>query len=146
MAASDIQSHPPLPKPDAVSQFFWDGCNERKLLVQRCNSCGRYNHPPRIVCPNCLSADIVPTEVSGEGVVDTFTIPLQPYDPYYAAQVPYTLAVVELAEQRSLKMLTNVVDIEPDDVRVGMPVQVVFRQVAPRVTLPLFRVTSNEGD
>ena len=60
-------------------------------------------------------------EVSGRAVVDTFTIPLQPFDAYYAARVPYTLAVVELVEQKRLKLLTNIVDIDPDDVAVGMP-------------------------
>jgi uncharacterized protein len=138
----DIRSHPPLPKPDPVSQFFWDGCAEHKLLIQRCTQCGRYNHPPRLVCPACLSTNLVPTEMSGAGVVDTFTIPLQPYDPYYAGQVPYTLAVVELVEQKHLKMVTNIVEIDPDDVRIGMPVEVVFKEVAPGVTLPLFRVVA----
>ncbi len=142
VAASDTQSHPPLPQPDEVSRFFWDGCAQHELLIQRCNGCGRYNHPPRLVCPACLSTSLEPAQVSGRGVIDTFTIPLQPYDPYYAAQVPYVLAVVELVEQAHLKLVTNVVDIDPDDVRVGMPVETMFKEVAPGVTLPLFRVTS----
>jgi uncharacterized protein len=139
VAPPDTQIHPPLPKPDAVSQFFWDGCAQHKLLIQRCSQCYRYNHPPRIVCPSCLSTSLVPTPVSGMAVVDTFTVPLQPYDAYYAAQVPYALAVVELAEQRFLKMVTNIVDIDPDLVRIGMPVEVEFRPVGGGVTLPLFR-------
>jgi uncharacterized protein len=141
MAAPDIQGRPPLPKPDEVSRFFWDGCARHQLLIQQCGSCGRYNHPPRIVCPTCLSTSLEPTQVSGRGVVDTFTVPLQPYDSYFAARVPYVLAVVELAEQQHLKMVTNIVDIDPDDVRVGMPVEVVFTEVVPGVTLPLFKVS-----
>jgi uncharacterized OB-fold protein len=93
------------------------------------------------VCRYCLSTSLEPAEVSGKGVVNTFTIPLQPYDPYYAAHVPYTLAVVELVEQKNLKMVTNIVEIDPDDVRIGMPVEVIFSEVVPGVTLPLFRVT-----
>jgi uncharacterized protein len=143
VSTSDIQITPPLPKPDAVSQFFWDGCVEHKLLIQRCARCGHFIHPPRLVCRYCLSTDLVPTQVSGRGVVDTFTIPLQPYDPYYAAHVPYTLAVVELVEQEHLKMVTNVVGIDPDDVRIGMPVEVVFEEVAPGVTLPRFAPTGS---
>jgi len=75
-------------------------------------------------------------------MVDTFTVPLQPYDAYYAARVPYVLAVVELVEQDNLKMVTNIVDIAPDDVRIGLAVEAVFVEVAPGVTLPLFRPTS----
>jgi uncharacterized OB-fold protein len=86
---------------------------------------------------------LVPTQVSGRGVVNTFTIPLQPYDPYYAGQVPYVLAVVELVEQKHLKIVTNIVEIDPDDVRIGMPVEVVFQEVAPGVTLPLFKVAAS---
>jgi uncharacterized protein len=142
VAASDTQNHPPLPKPDEVSRFFWDGCAKHELLIQRCNACRRYNHPPRLVCPACLSTSLEPVQVSGRGVIDTFTIPLQPYDPYYAARVPYVLAVVELVEQQHLKVVTNIVDIDPNEVRVGMPVEAVFREVAPGVTLPLFRVTA----
>jgi uncharacterized OB-fold protein len=142
VATSETQSYPPLPKPDAVSQFFWDGCAEHKLLINRCTDNGHYVHPPRLVCPFCLSTSFVPTEVSGRGVVNTFTIPLQPYDPYYAAHVPYTLAVVELVEQKHLKMVTNIVEIDPDDVRIGMPVEVVFKDVGRGVTLPLFKVTT----
>jgi len=88
-----------------------------------------------------LAADGMP----GRGVVNTFTIPLQPYDPYYAAHVPYTLAVVELVEEKNLKLVTNIVDIDPDDVRVGMPVEVAFREVAPGVTLPFFKVTATSS-
>lgn len=143
MVLPDTQNHPPLPKPDQVSQFFWDGCAEHKLLIQRCTQCGRYNHPPRLVCPACLSTHLEPTQVSGSGVVNTFTIPLQPYDVYYARHVPYALAVVELVEQKHLKMVTNIVEIDPDDVRIGMPVEVVFHEVAPGVTLPLFKVAAS---
>ena len=57
--------------------------------------------------------------------------------------MPYALAVVELVEQKHLKMVTNIVEIDPDDVRIGMPVEVVFREVATGVTLPLFKVTSS---
>jgi uncharacterized protein len=142
VATLETQTYPPLPKPDEVSRFFWDGCAEHRLLIQRCTQCGHYNHPPRLVCPVCLSTKLVPEEISGRGVVDTFTIPLQPYDGYYAAHVPYTLAVVELVEQKHLKMVTNIVDIDPDDVRIGLPVEVAFKEVAPGVTLPLFRVSS----
>jgi uncharacterized protein len=138
----DIQVYPPLPKPDALTQFFWDGCREHRLLIQRCTNCGHYIHLPRLVCRFCLSTSLQPEQVSGRGVVDTFTIPLQPFDRYFANRVPYTLAVIELAEEKHLKMVSNVVELDPDDVRVGMPVEVVFSEVAPGVTLPLFKVNA----
>jgi uncharacterized OB-fold protein len=86
-----------------------------------------------------LSTELAPAEVSGHAVVDSFTIPLQPFDSYYQRRVPYVLAVVELVEEKFLKMVTNIVGCAPDDVTIGMPVQVTFEDVTPEVSLPLFR-------
>jgi hypothetical protein len=142
-APQEAGAYPPLPRPDELTQFFWDGCRQHKLLIQRCTQCHHYLHPPRLVCRFCLSTQLEPDEVSGRGIVDTFTIPSQPYDPYYMKHMPYVLAVVELVEEEHLKLVTNIVDCEPDDVQVGLPVEVVFREVAPDVTLPYFRLTSS---
>jgi uncharacterized OB-fold protein len=71
--------------------------------------------------------------------VATYTIPLQPFDPFNAARVPYVVAVVELAEQQYLHMVTNIVDCAPDDVYVNMPVEVTFRELADGFVLPLFK-------
>ncbi len=131
-----------MPVPDALTQFFWDGVADGRLLILRCTACGFFVHWPRPICPRCSCEELRPEQVSGRGVLDTFTIPLQPYHPYFAARVPYVLGVVELAEQRHLKLVTNVVDCPPEEVTVGMPLQVVFRQVAPGLTLPLFAPAS----
>ena len=130
---------PPLPDPSPLTQFFWDGVAEHRLMILRCDRCSHFIHWPREVCRFCLSTDLTPTEVSGRGKVSTFTIPLQPYDPFYLSKVPYVLAVVELEEQDNLKVVTNIVDCAEQDVRIDMPVEVTFREVAPAVTLPLFR-------
>ena len=129
---------PPRPEPDDVTRFFWEGVEQHRLMILRCNSCGRFVHLPREVCRFCLSKDLAPVEVSGRAVLETFTIPLQPVHPWFRARVPYVLAVVELEEQEDLKMVTNIVDCDADQVRCGMPVHVVFREVTPGLTLPLF--------
>jgi uncharacterized protein len=129
---------PPRPVPDALTQFFWDGVDAHKLMILRCNNCQHYIHWPKVVCRFCLSTDLSPAEVSGRGTIATFTLPLQAFHPYFRGK-PYVLAVIQLEEQESLKLVSNVVDIAPDDVRVGMPVEVTFREVAPGYTLPLFK-------
>lgn len=135
---------PPLPKPDEVTQFFWDGVAEHRLLILRCNNCGKYIHWPRVVCRFCLSNDLSPAEVSGRATLDTWTFPAQPFDPYYRSRIPYILAVVNLQEQAKLKMVTNLVNCAENDLRIGLPLQVVFTEVAPGVTLPLFTLDSNQ--
>jgi hypothetical protein len=139
MATDPTTLEPPKPAPDALTRFFWEGVQEHRLMILRCNNCKHYIHWPKVVCRFCLSTDLSPAEVSGRGRVATFTQPLQPFHPYFQQQIPYVLAVIELDEQENLKLVSNVVDVPPDDVRVGMPVEVVFREVSPGFTLPLFK-------
>ena len=138
MSTAQPLLYPPLPQADQLTQFFWDGVAAGRLMILRCDSCGFYIHLPKIVCRRCLSASLTPTEVSGRGVLTTWTVPLQPFDPYYQAHLPYVLAVVELEEQANLKMVTNMVDCEEADLRIEMPVAVTFREIVPGLTLPLF--------
>ena len=105
-----LESIPPLPQPDALTQFFWDGTQAHKLLILRCQDCGHYIHYPRPICNKCLSTNLAPGEVSGKGVLDTYTIPMQPIDPYFIEHMPYVYAVVELAEEKNLKIITNIID------------------------------------
>ncbi len=130
---------PPAPVPDELTQAFWDGVAAGKLVIQRCNSCGKYIHEPTRHCRFCLSKDLGYTEVSGRARLDTFTIVMQPYHPFFMSKVPYNLSVVELEEQDGLKMVTNVVDVDNDDLEVGMKLEVTFRELAPGVTLPYFK-------
>jgi uncharacterized OB-fold protein len=133
-----VAERPPEPQPDELTQFFWDGISQHQLLIQRCRNCLQYNHPPLPHCRFCLSTELTPTEVSGRGVLDSFIIVMEPGHPYFLSRVPYNLSVVELAEQQGLKMVSQVVDCENDDLRFAMPLVVTFREVVPGMILPLF--------
>jgi uncharacterized protein len=130
---------PPLPAPDHLTQFFWDGVKQHRLLILRCQQCGHYIHYPRPICERCLSTDLAPEQVSGKGSLYSYTVVVQPFHPYFVDKVPYVLAVVELVEQAKLKITTNIIDCAEKELHVGMPVEVVFRTVASDLTLPLFR-------
>ena len=129
---------PPRPAPDDDTAFFWEGCRDGELRILRCDSCGRYIHWPRPVCSNCLSTSLTPQPVSGRGRLYSYTIADQAFHPWFADKVPYVVAVIDLEEQPGLRIVTNLVDHE-DDYAVDMPVEVVFRQVADDLVLPLFR-------
>ena len=135
----DPAATPPLPDPDPLTQFYWDGANAHKLMILRCQDCGHYIHYPRPVCNRCLSENLAPEQVSGRGTLYTYTIPMQPIHPYFIARVPYINALIELVEEANLKIVANLVDCSEEDLRVGMPLEVVFEEVAPGVTLPQFR-------
>ncbi|MER3452581.1 MAG: hypothetical protein C4321_02485 [Chloroflexota bacterium] len=126
-----------LPTPDPFTQRWWDAARERRLLVMRCGACGRAHFYPRPFCPFCWSEDVHWEETSGRGTVYTYSVVYQNDLPPFSSRVPYVAAIVELAE--GPRMMTNIVDCDPAALRVGMPVEVTFRDETDEVTLPVFR-------
>jgi len=104
-------------------------------MITQCQSCQRYVHPPVPMCPSCHSRDVAPVPVSGEATVASYTVNHMPWVP--DLPVPYVFAVVELNEQSGLRLSTEIVNIDPEAVSIGMPVQVVFEQQE-EIYLPLF--------
>jgi uncharacterized OB-fold protein len=125
----------PAPTPTAETQRFWRACGEGELLLQHCDACGRWVFYPRALCPHCWSDALHWRAASGTGVVRSFTIVHKPGHPGWAAAAPYTVAVIDLAE--GPRMLTALVGVEPDDVRIGADVEVRFEKVG-EFTLPFF--------
>jgi len=126
----------PLPALEPETERFWRACREGRLEIVRCRDCGWWVHPPRPVCPRCHARDVGWEEVSGRGTIVSFTVNHQPWFP--GMDVPYVIALVELAEQEGLRLTTNLVGSAPADVRIGMAVRVTFRPVSDDVALPLF--------
>jgi uncharacterized OB-fold protein len=131
-----------LPSLDEPSAFFWTSGADGKLRFLRCDACAYLIHPPAPICPECLSRDSAPVEVSGRGTLHSFTVNHQAWD---GAGDAYVIGLVEIDEQADVRLTTNIVDVDPDAVRIGMPVEVVFEDHAP-VYLPLFRPVSSGAD
>jgi hypothetical protein len=127
----------PLPRVDEESRGYWEGLARHELWLQRCRTCAAVRFHPRAVCPACLGDGVEWVRASGRGTVYSFTVTHQNAAPGFRDEVPYVLALVELAE--GPRLLTNVLGCAPGDVRIGMPVEVVFEDVAPEVTLAKFR-------
>ena len=145
MTQQQAVAAPPIPKPDPSTQFFWDAVNDHKLMILRCQACQHYIHYPRPICNKCRSTDLKPEEVSGRGTVYSHTVVVQPFHPYWADKVPYILAVVELEEQPGLRLTTTLVDCKEGDVKHGTPVEVVYQEIWPGVTLPHFKPAATAG-
>jgi uncharacterized OB-fold protein len=124
-----------LPRLSDDVAFYWTSGADGVLRFQRCNDCGFRIHPPGPVCPRCLSRNLAPQGVSGRGRVETFSVNHQQWIP---GSEPYIIAWVSIDEQPDIRLTTNLVDVEPDDVTIGMPVEVVF-ELNEDVYLPLFR-------
>jgi uncharacterized OB-fold protein len=129
----------PLPQPDPITKPYWDSLKSHAMRLQRCGSCGRFVFFPRALCPFCFSDALTWTPVSGRGVVHAFTVPHRHPSPAFQPDLPYVVALVELEE--GPRLMTNLIDVPPDPARiaVGMPVEVVYDDVTPEVTLPKFR-------
>jgi uncharacterized OB-fold protein len=129
----------PMPLPDELTQPFWDAAQQKQLVIQQCRACNTFIHWPGVMCPYCQSDDLGYTEVSGAGTLYTYTVVVQSFHPGLGHLVPYTLVLVELAEQVGLRMVSRLLDCPEDELEVGMPVETVFVDVAPDLRLPLFR-------
>jgi hypothetical protein len=127
----------PLPRIDEESKGFWEACVRHELYVQRCRACRSLRYYPRALCPACLSDDTEWVRCCGRGTVYTFTVTHQNQAPGFRDELPYVLAYVELDE--GVRLLTNIVGCSPEDVRIGMPVEVLFDDVTAESTLPKFR-------
>ncbi len=127
----------PAPAISPETEEFWAATARGKLLLRRCDDCQTIIWYPRPFCPACGSLKTSWTEASGRGSVYTFTVVHRSGIPGYRDALPYVVAYVELAE--GPRVLTNIVDCEPDQVRVGMPVRVVFHDTGEGNALFRFR-------
>lgn len=132
----------PLPLLTEDNRFFWTSGEDGRLRFLRCRSCGAFVHPPTAGCRVCLGTELAPEPVSGRARVQGWTVNHQPWHP--AFEPPYVIAIVAIDEDPTVRLTTNLVDVDPDAVTVGMEVEVTFVHEAATdgggdVWVPLFR-------
>lgn len=125
----------PAPVLTEDSEGFWLAAKDGRLVIQRCKACGRASHPPRPMCPDCHSLDREWVPASGNGVVYSYAFLHHPQHPAFSYPVP--AALVELEE--GVRLVTNLVDVDPNEVRIGLEVEVTFEPTADDFAVPVFR-------
>lgn len=127
----------PVPRPQTAWENvgFWEGIQRHELVFQKCRDCGMWVHPPRPMCPRCRSLEKEWVPSSGKGTIHSVVTYRESPDP--AFKVPFSVVLVELEE--GVKLVSNMVDIKPEDIQIGMSVEVVFEEVQEGLTLPKFR-------
>lgn len=128
----------PLPELTPANGWFWTSGSDGHLRIQRCCDCHRFVHPPVPICPYCRSRSWEPAEVSGRGTIVGFTVNVHQWLPGF--EPPYVIANVALAEDSTVHLTTNIVDCDPDEVRIGQEVAVRFEH-HDDVWIPLFETT-----
>lgn len=128
-----------LPELDGPTGFFWTSGADGRLRLLRCEQCSHLIHPPAPYCPACRGRAASPAVVSGNATLYSFTVNHQPWD---GSPEPYVIGIVEIEEQADVRLTTNIVDVDPDELWIGMPLEVLFEDHDP-VHLPLFRPRSD---
>ena len=108
-----------MERANTVTQPYWDGVEQGKLLLQHCSACGAYQYYARPLCAKCHTAEPEWREASGHGELYSYSVAYRGPSPAFQAIVPYVTAIVELDE--GPRMFTNIVDTEPESLRVGKP-------------------------
>jgi len=127
----------PLPTLEGFTADFYAWCKKGELRFQRCSSCSAWRHVPREMCPECGSDEWSWEKSAGKGRVFTWTVAERPLHPAFAESAPYAPVVVEMEE--GVRVLTEMIDCPPGELKIDMPVEVSFEAVTEEVTLPKFR-------
>lgn len=128
----------PLPIPSVESEPFWEGCRRHELLLPRCKDCHSCWFPATATCPQCWGTSWEWTPSSGRGSIYSFGVYHRVYHEGFQNEVPYVLAVVQMEE--GARLVSNVVNCKPAEVRCDMPVRVVFEDVTEDTTLYKFEL------
>jgi len=127
----------PPPMANSTTLPWWEAAAEHRLVVQRCTACEHTRHPPAPICPECRSMESDWKEVPGKGEVYTYTTVHRPVAGNM--ELPFLIAVIALEESGGLRMISNLVDVSPEDVEIGMPVELVWEDMSDDLAMPRFK-------
>jgi uncharacterized OB-fold protein len=132
----------PAPRPTDDSAVYWDAVERHELVAQRCNACAELRHPPRPMCPRCRSLDWTEQRLAGTGSLYSYAVLHHPRSPLF--EYPVLAALVDLDE--GVRIVTNLVGLEPSDIRIGMRLAVDFQPTSGDGTVPVFRPAPSAGE
>jgi len=133
----------PLPKPNADTRPFWEGCKKNQLRFQKCRHCDHIRWPPSVICPKCHSSDTEWIVARGKGMIYSYVVYHVAFHPAFESDLPYVTAVVKLAEGPYI--LTNIVGCDPSKLKCDMPVEVVWDDSSQEFNLPKFKPVKDPG-
>ena len=112
-------------EPADPAKPFWAAAAEGRLDIPVCEDCNSAHLFPRSRCPSCNSARLSWRTASGRGEIYSFSVVHRAPSPAFASDVPYTVAIVRLAEGPHLMGRLNAA---PDGARIGMKVRTGFAE------------------
>jgi uncharacterized protein len=128
----------PRPVPTLDDAAFWEGCAARRLQFQHCADCAAARHPPTPICPACRSTAVQWREAPARAEVYTYTVIHYAAHPAVQERLPYVSAVVTFPGLDGVRLVTNVTDVDPSEVSIGMRVRLWWDDVGEGLFLPRF--------
>lgn len=129
----------PYPLADDLTRPYWEAAKRHELVIQRCKKCGEYRHPPTEGCPFCQSTDVEWARLSGKGTVFTFIVDHRNEVPGFDGQYVFAFVTPVEVKRDTVRLTCNILECDPHDVYIGMPVEVMYKEIKPGITLPQFR-------
>lgn len=129
----------PRPESDRDDHEFWSGCAQQQLRFQACAECGTLRHPPRPICHKCHSIVCKWVGAPSTALIYTYCVVHHPNHPALARRVPYVVGVVEFPTLPGVRLVTNITDVQPLDVRIGMKVSLWWDDIGDGLFVPRFR-------
>jgi uncharacterized OB-fold protein len=125
--------------PNAWTEPFWVAAARHQLVAQRCLNCGRVRQPPGPFCPNCRTQPSEWMELSGRATLFSYTVIRHALVPQLRDYLPMVIAVVEPEEAPTARLVANLVEVAVGDVKIGMPLDVVWEDAGDGVAVYRFR-------
>lgn len=134
----------PQPRVTALNEPFWAGCNEGRLMIQRCGACGRHVFYPRVCCPHCKADQLAWVQASGRGKVISHTTVRRTHHDGFNAEAPYVFAAIELEEGPCIYAQLPGAPLEGASL-IGAAVTAEFVPHGPGQKIPAFRAAASTG-
>lgn len=135
----------PNPIVTALTQPYWDAIAQGTLALQRCSACRHWVHFPEPLCPRCAEHALHFEPVSGVGVIESFSVVHRSFVEGFGTD-PYVIAWVALPEQAGLRLMTNIVNCNIEEITIGAQVTLCFEQRGDFGDIPQFTLTSNNSE
>ncbi len=130
----------PYPTPEYGAEPYWQEANEERLVMQKCDACHKFRWTPSPLCTFCGDDGYTWEQLSGKGKIVTWTVITHPIHPAAVDKVPYVVVIVELNEQPGLRMISNLIDVDHDQIDFDAPVEVMFERHPSGQKLPMFKL------
>lgn len=132
----------PIPLKTHDNHLYWDAADRHELSLQKCESCGEYAHPPGPSCAKCGSTELSWESFGSDikGTVYSYIISYRPFLPGFQDDIPQIISIVELEKASAVKIIGNILECKPEDVKIGMPVEMVWVDITEDRALPQWKM------